>query len=186
MPRKPEKRSYVRQAEVKNRIVLSTLELLKSVDPEALTIREIAAHANTHHRYIPDYFGGKAQLLMQVAPIVRDELVEKIQSFSIEDFPSPELVMFVKLVGWLSINAPSDATGIFNGELLDTLPNLYVGGYGIEPVTARLMAKRMMAGVFSMVMFPRAMFLEEGDPQRLFQLEQRVSIALVEMMRNDN
>jgi len=64
-PATPEKRTYVRRADIEERLVDTALRLLLTRDPESLTIREIAAQAKTHHRYIPDYFGGKGPLLLK-------------------------------------------------------------------------------------------------------------------------
>ena len=58
----------------------SALTLLLDHDPDALTIREIAELAGLPHRYIPHYFGGKAELFASITPKRRTKLPQKSHS----------------------------------------------------------------------------------------------------------
>ena len=174
----PAKRSYVRKDEVKARLIAAAYELLQEKSPDDITIRDVAERANSHHRYIPDYFGGKLQLMIEVLPLTRDALQDKLQQLDFEGFPSPELVRFINLLGWLMRNGDQETRSPFTGELFETVTKLYQDVYGFDVEMARLLAKRLIGSVITMVLMPQAIWLEDGDAKDFFDLEKRMMLAL--------
>jgi AcrR family transcriptional regulator len=124
------KRTYVRQADIKQRLVDTALHLLLTRDPESLTIREIAAQAKTHHRYIPDYFGGKGPLFAEVFPRASASIVGIVEEGTFKTFPSPELVRLIRLVSWLAVNEPKWFSTRKSGRVLEAVTAYYQNTYG--------------------------------------------------------
>jgi AcrR family transcriptional regulator len=153
-PAKPAKRTYVKQADVKERIVESTLALLLTRDPEALTIREIATHANTHHRYIPDYFGGKGPLLAQVLPLTTAAITGIVNEGSPASFPSKELTRIIRLTAWLAVNEPSWFRTRTSGMVLETVTEFYAKVYGLNEDNAHHMAQKLVGSAITAVLYP--------------------------------
>lgn len=153
-PAKVEKRTYVRQADVKERIVASTLKLLLTRDPESLTIREIATHAKTHHRYIPDYFGGKGPLLAEVLPLTTTTISGIVNEGSPATFPSKELTRIIRLTAWLAVNEPSWFRTRSSGMVLETVIEFYVNVHGLNEENARHMAQKLVSSAITAVLYP--------------------------------
>jgi AcrR family transcriptional regulator len=47
-------------------LIAAAFELIQQKNPDEISIREIASLAKVHHRFIAEWFGGKAQLLLIV------------------------------------------------------------------------------------------------------------------------
>jgi AcrR family transcriptional regulator len=151
---KPEKRTYVKQADVKERIVETTLQLLLNRDPESLTIREIATHANTHHRYIPDYFGGKGPLLAEVLPLTTAAISGIVNEGSPATFPSKELTRIIRLTAWLAVNEPAWFRTRSSGMVLETVSEFYAKVYGLNEINAHHLAQNLVSSAISAVLYP--------------------------------
>ena len=149
-----EKRSYVRQADIKERIVKTTLRLLLTRDPESLTIREIAAQANTHHRYIPDYFGGKGPLFAEVLPLTTAVITGIVNEGSPATFPSKELTRIIRLTAWLAINEPLWFRTRSSGMVLESVTEFYVAVHGLNEENARHMAQKLVSSAITAVLYP--------------------------------
>lgn len=149
-----EKRSYVRQADIKERIVKTTLRLLLTRDPESLTIREIAAQANTHHRYIPDYFGGKGPLFAEVLPLTTAVITGIVNEGSPATFPSKELTRIIRLTAWLAVNEPLWFRTRSSGMVLETVTEFYVAVHGLNEENARHMAQKLVSSAITAVLYP--------------------------------
>ena len=149
-----EKRSYVRQADIKERIVKTTLRLLLTRDPESLTIREIAAQANTHHRYIPDYFGGKGPLFAEVLPLTTAVITGIMNEGSPATFPSKELTRIIRLTAWLAINEPLWFRTRSSGMVLESVTEFYVAVHGLNEENARHMAQKLVSSAITAVLYP--------------------------------
>ena len=58
------KKKHVKgRANVEKQLINSAAELVGSIGPNQLSIRDIAEHANVNHAQIHHYFGGKQGLL---------------------------------------------------------------------------------------------------------------------------
>jgi AcrR family transcriptional regulator len=174
----PAKRSYVRKDEAMSNLITAAYELLHEKSPDDITIRDVAERANCHHRYIPDYFGGKLPLMIAVLPLARDALLGKLQQLDFEGFPSPELVRFINLLGWLMRNGDQETRSPFTGELFESVTKMYQDIYGFDSEMAGLLAKRLIGSVITMVLMPQAIWMEDGNAKDFFELEQRMMLAL--------
>lgn len=153
-PAKIKRRTYVRQADVKERIIETTLRLLLTRDPESLTIREIAAQAKTHHRYIPDYFGGKGPLFAEVLPLTTEVIAGIVNEGSPATFPSKELTRIIRLTAWLAVNEPSWFRTRSSGMVLETVTEFYVNVHGLNEENARHMAQKLVSSAITAVLYP--------------------------------
>ena len=183
MATKTVKRTYVRQADVKERIVASTLKLLLTRDPDALTIREIATHAKTHHRYIPDYFGGKGPLFAEVLPLASAEIVGIVQEGSPEKFPSKELKRMIRLMAWLSTNEPAWFKNRTLGQVLDVVTEYYRSTYGLDPVMARQMGQRLVSAVVTAVLFPEVVMFHRDQTRPFLDLDREIAQFLAKKQK---
>jgi len=54
----------------------AALHMLLTTGPDHVTIRDIADQAEVAHVYIPQYFGGKAELFADIYLIANDEAAQ--------------------------------------------------------------------------------------------------------------
>lgn len=178
-PAKIVKRTYVRQADVKERIVASTLKLLLTRDPESLTIREIATHAKTHHRYIPDYFGGKGPLLAEVLPLTTATISGIVNEGSPATFPSKELTRIIRLTAWLAVNEPSWFRSRSSGMVLETVIEFYVNMYGLNEENARHMAQKLVSSAITAVLYPEIIRFDRSQTAAFVETDAAIAEFLV-------
>jgi len=146
------KRSQRSRTETMNLLRAATLELLETINPNDLTIRDIADRAGVYHRYVPDYFGGKAELLADVYPIVQAQAAAGLAPLDGETL-RPEIIHLAHLAVWLSQNRDS---GVPTGsrEIAEQLMSTFTTGLGLDDTVALLLAQRLMAGVITIAAFP--------------------------------
>ena len=176
---KPAKRTYVRRGDIEERLVDTALHLLLTRDPESLTIREIAAQAKTHHRYIPDYFGGKGPLFAEVFPRARASIVGIVEEGTFKTFPSPELVRMIRLVSWLAVNEPKWFKTRKNGRVLEAVTAYYQNTYGLNDANARHMAQKLVAAVVVSVLYPEIVRFNRDQTKEFLETDRAIALFLV-------
>ena len=77
------KTSVKGRANVEKQLINSAAELVGSIGPNQLSIRDIAEHANVNHAQIHHYFGGKAKLLEETYKQLAIEHVEQFKNKNI-------------------------------------------------------------------------------------------------------
>jgi len=177
------KRTYVRQADIKERLVDTALQLLLTRDPESLTIREIAAQAKTHHRYIPDYFGGKGPLFAEVFPRASASIVSIVEEGTFKTFPSPELVRMIRLVSWLVVNEPKWFKTRKNGRVLEAVTAYYQNTYGLNDANARHMAQKLVAAVVVSVLYPEMIRFNRDQTKEFLESDRAIALFLVSQQK---
>jgi AcrR family transcriptional regulator len=169
---KPSKARNRTRSETMDLLRASALELLATIDPEALTIREISDHAGVFHRYIPDYFGGKAELLADIYPTAREQARGGLVLLD-GDGVRPEVIRLARLAVWLSANrdtgVPADGR-----PLTQSLVTTLTEQTGLDEGTALLVAQRVMAGVIVLAAFPDVISNEPIDVTAHRDLELRI------------
>ena len=135
-----------------NLLRAATLELLETINPNDLTIRDIADRAGVYHRYVPDYFGGKAELLADVYPIVQAQAAAGLAPLD-GDTLRPEIIHLAHLAVWLSQNRDSGVP-TENREIAEQLMSTFTTELGLDDTVALLLAQRLMAGVITIAAFP--------------------------------
>ena len=182
-PATPEKRTYVRRADIEQRLVDTALRLLLTRDPESLTIREIAAQAKTHHRYIPDYFGGKGPLFVEVFPRASASIVGIVEEGTFKTFPSPELVRMIRLVSWLAVNEPKWFSTRKNGRVLEAVSAYYQNTYGLNDANARHMAQKLVAAVVVSVLYPEIVGFNRDQTKEFLESDRAIALFLVSQQK---
>jgi len=177
------KRTYVRQADIKERLVDTALQLLLTRDPESLTIREIAAQAKTHHRYIPDYFGGKGPLFAEVFPRASASIVGIVEEGTFKTFPSPELVRMIRLVSWLAVNEPSWFRTRKNGMVLEAVTAYYQNTYELNDSNARHLAQKLVAAVVVSVLYPDIIRFHRDQTKEFLESDRAIALFLVSQQK---
>ena len=177
------KRTYVRQADIKERLVDTALQLLLTRDPESLTIREIAAQAKTHHRYIPDYFGGKGPLFAKVFPRASASIVGIVEEGTFKTFPSPELVRMIRLVSWLAVNEPSWFRTRKNGMVLEAVSAYYRNTYELNDSNARHLAQKLVAAVVVSVLYPDIIRFHRDQTKEFLESDRAIALFLVSQQK---
>ena len=146
------KRSQRSRTETMNLLRAATLELLETINPNDLTIRDIADRAGVYHRYVPDYFGGKAELLADVYPIVQAQAAAGLAPLD-GDTLRPEIIHLAHLAVWLSQNRDSGMP-TENRAIVEQLMSTFTTELGLDDTVALLLAQRLMAGVITIAAFP--------------------------------
>ena len=177
-PADPPKRRYRSRASSMEALRSAALEVLMTVGPEQVTIREIAERADVAHVYIPQYFGGKAELLADIYPAAA---IEAAEVFSWPGTTSlgirPELLRLARLTLWLSANHPD---GVPSGPrpLATRVTNAITQTFELDDRTANLVTERLIALVLVFASAPTAISAEPIDLAAHIDLEMRLLTAL--------
>jgi AcrR family transcriptional regulator len=158
----------------------ATISLLLENHPEALTVREIAEVAGVHYRYIPDYFGGKAELFASIYSRVAQEAADQLQfpfAAALTDGVDRRIIRLARLALWLSSNHP-DGVPISDQPMRHQLEQILVGQFGIDPDSAVLVAERLMALVIVLAAHPDVVNPSGINVQAHINLELQMLAAL--------
>lgn len=134
----------------------SALTLLLDHDPDALTIREIAEQVGLPHRYIPDYFGGKAELFASIYPEAANQAANSITfpfAGALANQLAPEITRHARLAIWLSSkhsNGIPETERPIQIQLSETLTHQF----NLDEKTASLATERLIALVLVYAAFP--------------------------------
>ncbi len=164
------KRTMRSRNESMDLILDSATELLLTHRPEKLTIREIAESAGLHHRYIPDYFGGKAELLAVVYARVAQEAADAVAFPFAADGIHPNIIRMARLAVWLSANHPTGVPDTGHPLRKRILP-LLREQFGLDEDIAGLMFERLVASVLVLAAFPDVLGPDPIDVEKHVELE---------------
>lgn len=121
-------------------LISAAFELVRHNSPDDISIREIASLAKVHHRFIAEWFGGKAQLLL----IVHSRNADNIRGLTstVNSMQTPQVILVItqqiQLSLWLMRN------GIEFPDLASAFPSLpeaihnLEANRGISPKDARV------------------------------------------------
>jgi len=168
---------YETREVVKARIIESTLQLLLDQSPADLTLRQIAQHAKCHHPDIATYFGGKLGLYKELLPIVAEVIATRGLPPTFAK-PSAELVRLVRLTAWLDEQDPSYFRNASERVLRDALTNMYVRQFNLPLDVAQLLGQRLMALVFTAVLHPGSIGMQEQEFSKHLALEIKIAQLL--------
>lgn len=149
----------------------AAVDLLEDRDPDQLTVREIAERAGHHHRFVQDWFGGKAGLLLEVMNVFAADLANEVDMRPALDTPDPRIARAVKLMVWLAANAPEQVGGDRMRPLVSRVENFYVDRFGVPADEARLLARHAVLVISGYVMFKDALGFAEDDFPKLAALQ---------------
>lgn len=164
------KRTMRSRSDSMDLIMDSATELLLIHRPEELTIRDIAASAGLHHRYIPDYFGGKAELLAVVYARVAQEAADAVAFPFAADGIHPNIIRMARLAVWLSANHPTGVPDTGHPLRKRILP-LLREQFGLDEDVADLMFERLVASVLVLAAFPDVLGPDPIDLKKHVELE---------------
>jgi len=121
-------------------LINAAFELVRQHSPDDISIRQIASLAKVHHRFIAEWFGGKAQLLL----IVHSRNADNIRGLTstVNSMQTPQVILVItqqiQLSLWLMRN------GIEFPDLASAFPSLpeaihnLEANRGISPREARV------------------------------------------------
>lgn len=159
----------------------ATVTLLLETEPDALTVRDIAEHAGVHFRYIPDYFGGKAELFASIYARVADEAAAVLTfpfAAAVSKGINPKIVRLARLAVWLSVNHPSGVPAS-DRPIQHRLEHIVIEQFGIDRETAKIIAERLIALVIVLAAFPDVVTSEPINVQAHITLELNMLAAYV-------
>ena len=168
---------YETREVVRARIIESTLQLLLDQSPADLTLRQIVQHAKCHHPDIPMYFGGKLGLYQELLPSVVQVIATRGLPPTFAK-PSAELVRLVRLTAWLDEQDPAYFRNASERVLRDGLTNIYVQQFNLPIDVAQLLGQRLMALVFTAVLYPGAIGVQEHQFSEHLALEIKIAQLL--------
>ena len=172
MPPKPTRTSRTR-SESMALLQDAAVELLLNNHPNTLTVRDIASRAEVAFRYIPDYFGGKAELFASIYPRIAQEAASTLMipfAAAEANILSPQIVRHARLAIWLSSNHPNGVPATerpIQAQLEQSLRQ----HFGIDDATAHLVSERLIALVLVLAAFPDAVTAEPIDIRAHIALE---------------
>lgn len=150
----------------------AAVELLLNNQPETLTVRDIASRAGVAYRYIPDYFGGKAELFAPIYPRVAQEAasVLGIPFAAAEANFLSQIIRHARLAIWLSSNHPKGVP-LTERPIQRQLEQSLRQHFEIDDATAHLVSERLIALVLVLAAFPGAITAEPIDLRAHVALE---------------
>jgi AcrR family transcriptional regulator len=151
-------------------IMESAMQLLLTHRPEELTIRQITASAGLHHRYIPDYFGGKAELLAAIYGQVAQEAADAVTFPFAAGGIDPNIIRMARLAVWLSANHPDGVPSTERPLRKKILP-LLREQFGLDEDVADLIFERLIASVLVLAAFPDVLGPDPIDVKKHVELE---------------
>ena len=109
-------------------LISAAFELVRQKNPDDISIREIASLAKVHHRFIAEWFGGKAQLLLIVHSRNADNILGLTSTVNSMRTPRVILVITqqIQLSLWLMRN------GIEFPDLGSAFPSLPAAIHNLE------------------------------------------------------
>jgi len=160
------------------RMVDAAVALLRERPPEDVTVRDVALRAGHHHRFVVGWFGSKVGLFVAAFERMAADVAGSVRFPGVVDEVHPDAERVVRLMNWLIAKDPAALAGPRGTPLLDVLRRAY-SDLGVDDDDARLLAQRLVATVISLVLFPGAIGVQEGDVRRQVELERRLVAALV-------
>jgi AcrR family transcriptional regulator len=109
-------------------LINAAFELVRQNSPDDISIRQIASLANVHHRFIAEWFGGKAQLLLIVHSRNADNILGLTES--VNSMKKPQVILVItqqiQLSLWLMRN------GIEFPDMGSAFPSLPAAIHNLE------------------------------------------------------
>jgi AcrR family transcriptional regulator len=143
-------------------LINAAFELVRQNSPDDISIRQIASLAKVHHRFIAEWFGGKAQLLLIVHSRNADNILGL--TASVNSMRAPQVILVInqqiQLSLWLMRNGIEfpDMSSAFP-SLPAAIHNLEVNR-GLSPKEARIVGSIYGAVLLSNVIVTP--FIKDG------------------------
>jgi AcrR family transcriptional regulator len=155
----------------------AAVALLREYPPDDITVRQIADRAGHSHRFIGEWFGGKAHLyraaletlITQAAPAATPMHADQIQ---------PDIRTAIHVLAWLRSSEPAALEGFTLAPIADAIAERYLS-VGVEPDVARLLARRVIAMAISFELFGDAISFDDDSVRHQTSLEQRIVRLLI-------
>ncbi len=143
-------------------LINAAFELVREKTPDDISIREIASLAKVHHRFIAEWFGGKAQLLLIVHSRNADNILGLTES--VNSMRKPQVILVInqqlQLSLWLMRN------GIEFPDIGSAFPSLLAAIHNLE-VNRGISAKeaRIIGSIYGAVLLSNVIvtpFIKDG------------------------
>ena len=162
--KKPAKARQPRRTreEVMELLINAAFELVRQNSPDDISIRQIASLAKVHHRFIAEWFGGKAQLLLIVHSRNADNILGL--TASVNSMRKPQVILVIsqqlQLSLWLMRN------GIEFPDMGSAFPSLPAAIHNLE-VNRGLSPKeaRIVGSIYGAVLLSNVIvtpFIKDG------------------------
>jgi AcrR family transcriptional regulator len=170
----PSRRPRTSRDDARQNMLRAARELLEDRDPDTLTVREIAERAGHHHRFVQDWFGGKAGLYLEVMNEMSLELAEAVEIRPPNARPDPRVVRAVRMLSWLTANAPEIVGGDRMRPLVNRMASFYQDRFGVEYEKAQLLARHAVLVITGYVLFKDSFGLSDEDYPELVSIQFRL------------
>jgi len=151
-------------------LISAAFELVRHNSPDDISIREIASLAKVHHRFIAEWFGGKAQLLLIVHSRNADNILGLTES--VNSMKKPQVILVInqqiQLSLWLMRN------GIEFPDMGSAFPSLPAAIHNLE-VNRGLSPKdaRVVGSIYGAILLSNVIvtpFIKDGaTTEELFE-----------------
>jgi len=161
-------------------LINAAFELVRHKTPDDISIREIASLAKVHHRFIAEWFGGKAQLLLIVHSRNADNILGL--TASVVSMRKPQVILLInqqlQLSLWLMRN------GIEFPDMGSAFPSLPAAIHNLE-VNRGMNPKeaRIVGSIFGAVLLSNVIvtpFIKDGvTTEELFEYLSKIISPVV-------
>lgn len=159
-------------------VLAATIELIRELGPEKVTVRDIARRCGHNQRFVVEWFGSKVELFRRAYLVMVREIDVGDGSLVSRRSPRPELVTVVRLMNWLVASDPNVFAQAEERPLIDAMVTVYRDRFGLGERQAELMAQRIVAAVVATILF--------GDVLRMspeaFEEQIRLEIRLAQLL----
>ncbi|MCD9622798.1 TetR/AcrR family transcriptional regulator [Rhabdothermincola salaria] len=173
------------RAEGMANMVQATVGLLHEMGPDQITVRAISERAGHHHRFVSEWFGGKAGLYRAALESMLADMTRDLAPFAPDGAGIPgDIRIVVQVINWLTIIAPEMLDGPADGFLRQRIVTPFVEDLGLDPEVADLLARRVVAWVFGVVLFGDIIGIDDEAFAELRRLEVRMALLLAQDLRD--
>ena len=174
----PVRRPRVSRDVAQGNVLAATIELIREVGPENVTVRDIAKRCGHNQRFVIEWFGSKVELFRQAYLVMVREIDLGEVPLVGRSAPRPDLVVVVRLINWLVANDPDVFRDTEERPLIDAMVTVYEERFGLSARLAELMAQRVVAAAVATILFGDVLRMSPDDFREQIRLEIRLAQLL--------
>ena len=159
-------------------IIAATLRLLKTRQPQDITLRDVAIESGHGHRLIVEWFGGKGGLYAAVFNEIFGPLRETGQLYAADVPTRSDVKTAMALVNYMRMTSPDELIGIRQNWVSEDIQNRVTTFRGKTRDQASLAVKRLAVLAFGISLWGDFFGLSDEEAIKMMQDEFRASLGL--------
>ena len=134
-------------------IVAATIKLLKTTEPQDVTLRDVALESGHGHRLIVEWFGGKGGLFAAVFQEIFESLLQTGEFYLSDVVVRPEVRTAFKVFNYMQMHHPEFVKEVRTGKFIQAVEDRLTNGLGMSADRARLIANRIAVSAIGISLF---------------------------------